>query len=415
MILISSAFAYSPQFVDADEQTILLWKKKNIQISISNSLFDKSANIKNKQDILQSVRNSLKSWEKVANINFDLSYTDKDNVSQRGTKGDGVSLITIAPTTSNLLLFEDKINEASAITRLFYNSKGEIKEADIVLNPILLFSSDGTFGSFDLEATLTHEIGHLLGFGHSQIIGSTMHSHQGKNGVYNLPGFNARTLSQDDIVGAIALYGEKKENSKCCGQIVGELNLTNTKIKRKLNVWVEDYFNGRVIAGITSNKNGRFVLQGLPLSKYNIYAQDEAGRSATINLGNVDLRKVRSIELNKKIKFLEKEFDVNYLGFNGQLSRLAVPLIKGNTYTIYVGGKSLDPQELEILFHTKKIKVIENSFLEHNYNKDISVFSFEIQVSESIESGEYSFYLRDKQGRSDLHIGGITLENTLNR
>lgn len=413
-LVISSAYAYTPQYVSSNQKTILRWKSKKITITVSNSIFDKSSNIKNKVSILEAIKNSLDSWEKIANIDFDIVFSDKQNVSSKGKKGDGVSLITIAPTTSNLLLFGDKINEASAITRLFYNSSGEIKEADIVLNPILLFSNDGTFGTFDLQATLTHEIGHLLGFDHSQIVGSTMHSHQGKNGVYNLPGFTARTLSEDDIAGARAIYGEKNNKIKCCGQIFGNLSFSNTRINRKFNVWVEDYLTGKVIAGITTDESGGFNLKGLPNRKYKIYTEDTNNHSATVSLGVVDLKKFNSKKINKKLRFVRKDFDIKYLGFNGQLSTLAVPIAKGKSSTIYIGGKNLDIKKLEILFQSKNITVKKDSLLKHNYGNDISVISFEVQVSNNTPIGEYSVYLRDTKGRVDHYIGGITVENQIN-
>jgi MYXO-CTERM domain-containing protein len=64
--------------------------------------------------------------------------------------------------------------EAAAITTMFFVDKpgdprdGEIVDADMVLNAIdYQFSTTGAADRIDLEAVLTHELGHFLGLGHT--------------------------------------------------------------------------------------------------------------------------------------------------------------------------------------------------------------------------------------------------------
>jgi len=92
-----------------------------------------------------------------------------------------------------------------------------IVEADMAVNPTVtrldsssqevgsFFSTDGTFGSYDLESTLTHEIGHMLGLEHSGVVSATMQPRQGANGTLNLPNFTSRTLASDDVAGVRAI------------------------------------------------------------------------------------------------------------------------------------------------------------------------------------------------------------------
>src|SRR5581483_11814593 len=70
------------------------------------------------------------------------------------------------------------------------------------------------------ESTFTHEVGHLLGLEHSAILGATMQPRQAMNGLFGLPAFTQRTLSEDDITGARALYGSRAGTGSIFGRLV---------------------------------------------------------------------------------------------------------------------------------------------------------------------------------------------------
>ncbi len=295
-----STMAYTTQFTDERETKRLHWRNGVIPIALSSSLTKENLNIKADSDVLGAVQRSLETWEKVANIKFEVITADKQSVSPSGKFGDGVSLITIAQTTDNLILFGSDSEEVSARTRIFYNGKGFITEADIVLNPYQQFSTDGSIGTFDLEATLTHEIGHLLGLEHSTIIGATMHAHQGKNGIYNLPGYSSRTLAEDDIAGIRALYGAESSNEECCGSIGGKLLTTNSKETKNFQVWAEESETGRVAAGVVTNAEGDYCIEGLPSGEYKIYAQDSSERkNSAEEIDKVNIVRWKSCYFNK--------------------------------------------------------------------------------------------------------------------
>ena len=154
------------------EQPQVRWKGGTIKIAISSSLTTPNSNIKTGSDVKGAILRSLQSWEAAADIKFQIEPSDKQNVST-ASSGDGVSLITIAQTPENILFFGNDTQSLSAQTKIFHGRRF-ITEADIVLNPFQQFSTDGTFGTFDLQSTLTHEIGHLLGLKHSGVVGSVM-------------------------------------------------------------------------------------------------------------------------------------------------------------------------------------------------------------------------------------------------
>lgn len=372
--------AYTTQFADSGETLRLQWKTNVIPISFSTSLTKPNPYIKPETDIEGAIARSLDAWEKAANIKFQMSWTDKLTISPAGKSGDGVSLVTIAQTPENLLLFGGDAETVSARTRIFYNRKGNITEADIVLNPYEQFSTDGSYGTFDFEATLTHEIGHLLGLDHTSVIGATMHEHQGKNGVYNLEAFSPRTLAEDDLTGIRSLYGAKSADELCCGTINGKLTAANGKPLKDIQVWAQELETGRVAAGVLTNTEGVFRIEGLQSGQYQIYAQDNrkniSKSYAVESLGEVNLVKGKTQTLAKKMKLGVRDFDMRYVGFNSEISELAVPVNSGKSYMIYVGGKNLDAGKITIGFNSPFISVMPKSLGNLQYGADVSVISF---------------------------------------
>ncbi len=410
--------AYTTQFADSGETLRLQWKTNVIPISFSTSLTKPNPYIKPETDIEGAIARSLDAWEKAANIKFQMSWTDKLTISPAGKSGDGVSLVTIAQTPENLLLFGGDAETVSARTRIFYNRKGNITEADIVLNPYEQFSTDGSYGTFDFEATLTHEIGHLLGLDHTSVIGATMHEHQGKNGVYNLEAFSPRTLAEDDLTGIRSLYGAKSADELCCGTINGKLTAANGKPLKDFQVWAQELETGRVAAGVLTNTEGVFRIEGLQSGQYQIYAQDNrkniSKSYAVESLGEVNLVKGKTQTLAKKMKLGVRDFDMRYVGFNSEISELAVPVNSGKSYMIYVGGKNLDAGKITIGFNSPFISVMPKSLGNLQYGADVSVISFKVNIAADAPLGEYSFFLKSKGEDIQFSVGSLTVENFTN-
>lgn len=411
-----SATAYSFQFADASKTIRLRWKKGKIPVALSNSFGSQNPNILPQSDVEGAVRRSLDAWEQAVGIKFELLSTDKQSISPAGNTGDGISLITVAQTPENLLLFGNETDEISAQTRTFYNRQGFISEADIVLNPYQQFSTDGTIGTYDLESTLTHEIGHLLGLEHSFVLGATMGARQGKNGVYNLSAFASRTLAEDDITGIRSLYGVKTLEDNCCGTVVGKLTQPKGKTIKKLQVWAEEANSGRIVGGVSTNADGSFRFEGLNAGSYQFYAQDADifDGATSEQLGSFEIIKGKTLNVSKRVKSAERIFSVQYAGFNGQISDLAVPLNSGKSYLIYIGGKNLDAQSLEIGFNSAHLSITPNSVTAHDYGSEVSVLSFEIKIDADTPAGDYSLYVQSQNDTKRFLVGGLTVENFVN-
>ena len=310
-------------------------------------------------------------------------------------------------------MFSKDSEEVSALTRVFFNKKGEITEADIVLNPYQQFSTDGTIGTFDLESTLTHEIGHLLGLEHSSILGATMHESSGRNGVFNLSSYDSRTLAETDISAVRSIYGVKASDGNCCGAVNGKLSLTDGKPAKNYQLWAEDFAAGKVVGEYITNSDGSFHFEALPKGKYRIYGQNQStGKSFRMveEIGVAEVSNGKSVNITKKLNQSPINFEVQYIGFNGQLSENSVVLNSGKSYTLFVGGKNINIKDYKIGFNSPNITVTPNTLFEHDFGENISVLSFEVKINPRIALGEYNVYVESARGQKSYILGGLTIE-----
>lgn len=411
-VLSAAAAAFPVQTAEERRVRLLRWRTPTISVAVSNSLIKPNFNIKDGSDVAGAVRRSLEAWEKAAAVNFEENPTDKQTVSPTGNFGDGVSLITIAQTPENLLLFSKDSDEVAARTRVFFNKKGAITEADIVLNPYQQFSTDGSVGTFDLESILTHEIGHLLGLDHSTILGATMHESSGKNGVYNLPAFDSRTLAETDLAAVRALYGGKADGEGCCGSIAGKLTASAGKSAKNYQVWAEDKESGKVSAEVFADAEGSFQLSGLSPGSYRVFAQraTENKSFAVEELGDAHVAKGKPANLTKQLNQTTINFAARYIGFNGQISENSVSLNSGKSYRIYVGGKNLNPEDYKMSFHSPHITVVPKTSVKLDFGENVSVISFDIVVANDAPIGEYSLFIESKNGQKSVVAGALSIE-----
>src|SRR6476661_143870 len=250
------------------------WPTRTIDVALSTSLQSPGANIKSGSDVVGAVRRALAHWSSIARINFVVSWSSATSVSP-STAGDGISLITVADTPENQTFNADS---TAGRTRVFFDPEtGAIAEADVSLNPHpkteegadLQFSTDGSPGTYDLEATFTHEIGHLLGLDHSVVLGSTMQGRQAFNGTFGLPALTERTLSEDDRQRVRSLYGSKQRLGRIEGRLIDN-RLPSALALDAVNVWAENVATGRVVASGVTIDDGSYKLDGLTPGQYRV-------------------------------------------------------------------------------------------------------------------------------------------------
>jgi hypothetical protein len=427
--------AYTLEYRDSSGIVARRWLVRPIMVTFSTSLNSPPLNIKSGSDVIGAARRALDRWASVANIQFFETRSTAQTISSPNA-GDGVNLISVS--TENAAAFGT--SESPARTRVFHDSGGAIIEADIALNPTQTFSTDGTFGTYDLESTFTHEVGHLLGLEHSAIIGATMQPRQAKNGVYGLPAFTQRTLSEDDEAGARALYGSPIGMGSISGRLIANGPAGQSQAIFGGHIFAEDVMTGRVVAGSVTLASGDFRLSAIAPGQYRLIGQslegpvaaadiasvggsysglaetkpafrsfvaDGAGASQTVTITSQAATSLGFIRLSTAPPTLQPRV----IGMNGELSTAALPLEPGETVTVYVGGDGLDQILANgVSVSSPFISVNPASLAFEEFDTSYPVISFEITVAPNTPPGEYSIRLQSPDGELAYLAGALTID-----
>jgi len=404
VVLVSvPASAMSAEFNSASASPKdLRWRSNVIRLAVSTSLTSQNSGIKADADVMGALKRSIEAWESVTGLEFKIETSDRQNVSAAGTAGDGVSLITIAPTQDNLQLFSSDPFGESARTRVFYNRKGAITEGDIVLNAFQQFSTDGTYGTFDLETTFSHEIGHLLGLKHSPVTGSIMAERIPRNGdVYVGP----RLPTETDAAAIRDLYAI--ESDTCCGAIYGKLNL-QSKVAKGVTVWAQDA-QGRV-AGVTeTNADGTYRVGGLGDAKYQLFWQfRDASGTSTGELGSATAQDGTQSTLSKRIAIAPTDLSISYVGLNMEPRDGAVVLKAGRQYNICLAGRGLGTGVDSVSFSSKLIHL--DSLIDRpDFGDKVEALSVTVTLDQDVPAGVYTLYAERRDGARAAFVGAIVV------
>lgn len=392
----------------------LRWNKDKIRIAISDSLFKENQNIKQGSNVREALFRSIAVWEAAVDVKFEVYQSDVTNVSPSGPNGDGVNLITTAPTAENILFFGKHALDTPAATRIFFDAAGNITESDIVLNPLHQFSTDGTFGTFDLEMVLVHELGHLLGLDHSGVSGAVMNDLIPKNGLFNISHSYARELTEVDLVNARDLYGASLEEKDCCGSIELTLSIPKRKAGPGGTVWAELKSTGQVFA-LTESVNSRtFKFRGLPEGNYSLYWKGQINSRAANSIHyiqDVEVAGKKSTLIKKSFTPREIDHELTFIGLNAELSKSAVSLSPGKVFDVYFGGLNLAADKVVLGTDSPFLFVDNSSVLSLDYGDEITVLSAKVEVSPEAPNGVYSVYAEDASGKKSYLIGSIVISN----
>ena len=396
------------------------WPRKTIEVALSNSLLSPGSNIKPDSDVVGAARRAFARWSNLSNVSFVVVWSNATSVSP-SEAGDGISLLTIADTPENEAFNSDT---TTGRTRVFFDPEtGDIAEADISINPRpraedgtqLQFSTDGTPGTYDLEATFTHEIGHLLGLDHSAVLSSTMQGRQAFNGTFGLPAMSERTLSEDDRQKVRSLYGPKVRLGRIEGRLADNRVPGMLTPLNGVNVWAESVANGRVIASDVTADDGSYKLEGLAPGQYRVIVTSgsDAQKFRSFELSNqVSVKADAATPLNSSLLSPQPSvLNPRVLGLNAELSTVALPLAPGKRVKIFLGGEGVDQVPgTSIAVNSPYFSVDPATLAREQIAAPFPVVSIDLQVAANAPFGDYTLRLQSNSGETAYVPGAITID-----
>lgn len=411
----SPGSAYTLQRSEANR--FVRWSKRSVRFALSDSFFAAPNVRADRTEIVRAVRRALARWSAETGLHFGLVLSPAQSVSGAASGGDGINLITVADAPENLALFADE-GDLAGRTRVFFNPhSGAISEADIALNPNLLFSTDGTPGTFDLEATLTHELGHALGLAHSAVLGAIMRPSLRMNDA-RASVADLRQLAEDDRAAARALYRPNAE----WGSLTGKILFADGGPVLGAHVFVEEATTGRVVAGALSHEDGSYRIDGLPAGSYNVRVEPmdgpvelaELARSfyapsafrASASERPIEVTVNLATEFNAKVENLAPKLNPRLLGLTARLSTVPLALAPGRMYALLIGGEGLD-EVVQAASESPYISVEE--VRSQGEFAGLPLLRVTVRIDAAAPVGEYSLRLQTAEGESAWIVGALLI------
>jgi hypothetical protein len=241
-------------------------------------------------------------WQAVDGVSLSSEFVGFTQASP--DSGDSLSVLGFVNEPG-----QDRVLGATSF--LIDTTDGEIVEADIFFNSFFPWSvaQGGEAGRFDLESIAVHEVGHLLGLGHSAIGETELRAGGGRRVIaaeavmfpiaFTAGNTEGRELKPDDIAGIRDIYGTSAGRRET-GSISGRITKGGGGV---LGAHVTAYnpATGEIVGGFSLSADGSFVIAGLAPGPHIL-------RAEPLDDGDIDsfLDATSEVDVDFRAKFHDK-------------------------------------------------------------------------------------------------------------
>lgn len=239
-----NSFAYQSAITSSGKK--IFWPNPNIPLKVTTNTTDLGSST-----ATNIIQNSMNQWNLASSAQV---YADQNAANE-------------LKFSTNFSIYGSAV---IGVTELSYDTDGSVRKGTILLNDNYFFTgADGVYpnGTIFLGDVVTHEMGHLFGLGHSEVLDSTM---------FYTAFAGQSSIAADDKAGITAKYGSSY------GKIYGYVKGGNSVGVLGVHVQAISRITGEVIATV-SEESGYFEISGLTLNDTYYLYTSPVKRIATFN------------------------------------------------------------------------------------------------------------------------------------